>query len=363
MVEGWVGSLLDPILANRNLSDPEKMLAILSDRRFGNPKNKSNIDPSALQELISSRRNEQKPLIFVVPAFPFKDPNPFRTATRPRQADLGEVALLTLLHGLALALSQVHPYGVEWIIASDGTEYAPIFYVSVEDAREYLSQLRDLRNQMNYQHTIHIVDLRNIIDRAGPYPLAKQGTAVELCSFEDIKKAIEAELVALWQDCEDESFVTATHDLVNGMKWNMNTRPLLEEHSAEALWSALTVDSTEDSDYIDADLAQRVTTMATRTAQRYAASYLALETLGLPQAVFGGVIRATSHPKQNQVALPRAGSVYPWNGVALRNGKANGEFVVETVPLYSALALGAQPEFLLGSETPYSFRADDLGGS
>ena len=131
------GGLIDSIVQDRTRTDAEKILALLSHHLLGNRDNKRYLSADVLSPVIENLRRSKLPLQFVLPSFPFKDQNPFRAAAKASHVDLGEIGLLIRLHTLALALDQVYPFGVEWIIVCDGHVYAPIFGIPPDAITAY----------------------------------------------------------------------------------------------------------------------------------------------------------------------------------------------------------------------------------
>lgn len=75
---------------------------------LGNLANKKYNGP-LLDKVLGDRLETKKRLCILVPGFPFKDQNIFRTQCDAGHVDLAEVALLVRLHLLSIAVFQVHP--------------------------------------------------------------------------------------------------------------------------------------------------------------------------------------------------------------------------------------------------------------
>lgn len=296
------GSLLAPIYYDKQKSLAEKVHLILSHPVVGNPQNTRTLDLSYLSAWCDSCLKQQRPLQFVLPAFPFKDQNPFRTNTRASHVDFGEVSLLIHLYGLSLALAQIYPFGIEWIITSDGTAYSDIFQINRQDAILYRSKLRMLRSRLNLQNSINIIDLQEMIE----------GTP----DFELIRSHLEDSLNRLY-DSRSPAIVERLNILARGMRWNLNTRTLLPK-GVSALWRAIhQFPPTAEQEPLETDLAEHLRKEGLSAAVKYAAFSLTMKILGLYDAFFPAAIRATVHPKVGQVAIPHAGNLYPWNGVCV----------------------------------------------
>jgi hypothetical protein len=70
-------------------------------------------DHNEIAEVVDDCSRERLPIQLVLPAFPFKDQNPFRTSCNASHWDIGEAALIVRLHCIALGLDQLHPYDGE----------------------------------------------------------------------------------------------------------------------------------------------------------------------------------------------------------------------------------------------------------
>jgi len=79
---------------------------------------------------------------FILPAFPAKSPNPFKT--NGHLPDMGEVLALKALQKLMNEMSDLHHPGVELLICSDGRAFSDV--VGVSDARvdDYLKGLKNI---------------------------------------------------------------------------------------------------------------------------------------------------------------------------------------------------------------------------
>jgi pyoverdine/dityrosine biosynthesis protein Dit1 len=297
------------------------------------------------------------PLQFVLPSFPFKDQNPFRTASRADHIDFGEVALLIRLHSLALALAQIFPYGVKWLIVSDGLVYSDFLGIAKEEAIRYRERLREWRNRLNLQQTIHILDYSEAIEHAGEFTVSLDGqdsSSVTFAQvFDRIRDIIKSEIARGTNSLLSEKFAVA----VRGMMWNINLRNLHLKYGHEALWAALT-GSAAPSELVAAELSRQ----ATEAAISYHCFNLASKTLRLLETVFPQGIRATVHPKLGQIAIPRIGDEYPWNGVAYINDEVIGPKCVETRLGYRiARETKVSAYYFVSDDAPFYFRSIEDG--
>jgi len=78
------GGYLDGLLSGVSDDLAVQVHAILSDKRLGNPRNRKNVPASLLGEWLAPLLADRLRIRLVMPAFPFKDQNPFRTtSSRP----------------------------------------------------------------------------------------------------------------------------------------------------------------------------------------------------------------------------------------------------------------------------------------
>lgn len=291
---------------------------ILCSNAFGSRENRKNISYESLSRALNTGYE------LVVPGLPFRDQNPLRTQNEPDEVTLAEAYFLTRLHCTALALTEATSIGASVTVISDGSLYAPIFDVKTRDADTYLKRVRSLRDFLGFDGTVAIVDLNHLIR------LYDRGTGKFMKSVAHIEKIL-TEFRQTETDAV-ESFI----GIERGIRWNLNTRKYVEPFDVFSHW-AKTGDVGKSSlpgpEYI------------TEKAIRYAAVNLALRWHELIRRMLPSSIRATVHAKQGQVALPRLGSVFPWNGVAIL--EENNE--VSIMPLADAKRPGYQ---LSPSRTP-----------
>jgi pyoverdine/dityrosine biosynthesis protein Dit1 len=237
-----------------------------------------------------------------------------------------------------LGLVQVYPFGAEWIIISDGVPYSTIFDIPPNLVRAYQERLREYRNRLNLQATVHIINMADMTSR--------------FKGFEDTYQSIRNQLENLLRYGKLEKKFAI---LTRGMAWNMNTKPFLEQHDWCDLWEVLNSEQPPQESRL-AELYKEVNRQARQIAIKYASFNLSMKYLGLMNKFFPFAIRATVHPKQGQVAIPQLGEIYPWNGTVLlrRNVKTVGS--IESMPLYKILRKAdLSPKFLPGSNAPFYY--------
>ena len=338
---------VDSVLSKSGPTMPERLLGLLGDSIFGNRKNFKNVEASWFSQKVGPMIKEQLRLQFVLPAFPFKDQSIFRTEAPPEHVDMGELAFMARLHTLALAMYQVHPYGVDWILVSDGIAYSRILRVDEAQVKGYFKRLVMFRNLMGLQRTIHIIDLDEMTHRL-------QSNAAGNCIFDVTKEAIK-DILMKWESFQNEQ-QDAMKVLVRGMKWNVNLKDITSAIDWEDLWLIMNSDSRDDLPLQLQRLWDDVTNVVTGAAIEYAAFNLTMKFHDVFAQLLPMPFRATIHPKKGQIAVPHFGEVYPWNGVPLRHSEgANARF--ESLPLYSLLKRSANPVVytLEGSEVPFFY--------
>lgn len=345
-------------LINMDIPLTEKILWILCHNVLGNKKNSKHLAAKDLEPIVNMAASDRVPLRFMVPAFPFKDQNPFRTGVSADHVDLGEVALLIRLHALALALCQVYPFGAEWIIVSDGVAYANIFDIPITLARNYQKLLRQYRNRLNLQSTVHIVDLDEMRERFGKFTISGKHSGNEDGNFDTISQSICHSLIIL----ERAGSIKKSFDtLVRGMMWNINTRPLTSHYSWNDIWFVLNNEPSELSKQSEKDIYSEILEPSRQAAFKYAAYNLTMKYLGSTLRLLPSTIRATVHAKNGQVAIPLLGETYPWNGTAVLTDIAAGPSSVESRPLYKIVTIpNSSPAYLHGNDQPFFY--DITGG-
>lgn len=318
----------DPVRALQHESSGdmvEDVFKVITHPLLGHKDNQQNLDWEEFRQTVEAQVERKERLLFVVPACPFKDQNPLRTLSGPAFPDAGDVAFLASLHTLALALYQVHPFGADWVVLADGELYAELFGVEREEARAYRERLRAFRNELNMQGTVSILDLREVIDS---FRGAVGGERFDN-GLERVRGALRE-----WVDATD-AVGDAFRVLVDGMRWNLASRDLLDPYPPETIWDLLTAES---SDSLDAALGgcwEELHQRAVCAAIEYAAVNLMLRRFDLLNATFPGSMRATVHPKSGQLAIRAHGSAYPWNAVAFRREGADPHNAIESHPAYA----------------------------
>lgn len=350
--------LIDDLIANSGPRMSDQLYSLFTNPILGNRETSKYLNLNEFSAQVGPLIEQHDRLRFILPSFPFKDQNVFRTEAPPSHVDLGEIATLVRLHVLALAMFQVHPFGADWIVVSDGLAYAPIFQVDINEATAYRNQLLEYRNQLNIQGTVSVIDLkemtRKLRSRQAGFEIFDQTVA-------QIQDAIE-EMVKPETGQVYESFRVLTR----GMKWNMNTRTLGEHLEWEDLWTILSTELIDDVPPRLLTAWQEIDKLGVKAASTYAAFNLALRYHSVFDRVLPNSLRATMHPKAGQIAVPRLGELFAWNGVGVLRDERLGPTSVETWPLYKLIkeCPSAIPYLLYGQGAPlyYLFPSGSRSG-
>lgn len=287
---------------------------LLCNPQIGSSRNAINNDKDVFINRVLPLLEQKKRLLFILPGFPFKDQNRFRVPYDATCVDFGEISFLIRLHNLIQALYQVHPFGAEALVLSDGRLYQDIFYIDSKDVDDYQWRLHDFRNKLNIQGDVSIIDLKDLIERAD-----ESGEISKLIEY--IKKVINNRF-------KKKDFFQR---LVQGMKWNMNSKKLLEGFCEADAWEIIRYSRND----IRKDLLKDWNwyhKLAEEAAIKYAAINLMLKWTNLLQKFFPESIRCTVHPKENQFALALN---YAWNGVAWSEKWPGNIKDISTVPFYT----------------------------
>lgn len=324
------GHHLQTILADL-VNTTDQIMKVICDIRLGNKKNKANLDHQAFTNVLNHFLSNKDRLVFVLPAFPFKDQNLFRTEAEAFAPDMAEIALLVKLHCLALAIYQFHSYGADWVLLCDGTAYANIFGVPKEHALRYHQILLEWRNKLNLSGTVSLVNLSDLIDRIDQIP-NQDGLQSKI--FSCTKASIASQILNIIKDdaCPPE-FSEAFRVLVRGMRWNLSTKEYKNRIDRRLLWEFVKAGApSSDLSMIGKSILDEINDRAEVAAIEYSSFNLALRYLDGISMFMPGTIRATIHPKKGQLAVPNLGPVFPWNGVGLLSS-ISGPDSVSVAPL------------------------------
>ena len=286
---------------------------LLCNPKIGSSKNAANLDRNEFINKIIPFIQQQKRLYFILPSFPFKDQNKFRVPYDADTVDFSEVAFLMRLHNVVQSLYQVHPFGADVIILSDGRLYQDIFKIEANCVEEYQWRLRYYRNKLNIAGDISIIDLKELIERAD-----------EDYVITGILQHIENVIRKTY------SSDTEFKNLIQGMKWNMNSRNILADYTDKEAWDIIRKEKAELADKLHL-IWEQYHAMAVEAAIRYASVNLMLKWTNLLGNFFPEAIRCTVHPKKGQVALAMN---YAWNGIAWSEKWPKCFQDISSVPFY-----------------------------
>lgn len=286
---------------------------ILCKPQIGSSKNAKNVDKNDfISQIIPLLANHSR-LLFVLPGCPFKDQNRFRVPYPASCVDFSEISFLIRLHNLIQALYQVHPYGGQAIVLSDGRLYQNIFKADSDEVEEYQWRLKYYRNKLNIQGDVSIIDLKEMLERANA-----NGEIDQIISH--IKSVLR----------EHHCYKPYFRSLIRGMKWNMNSKALLKDVSDTDAWKIVKGRRSEIAENLVA-LWDEYDHMAIEAAIEYAATNLMLKWTDLIKKFFPDAIRCTVHPKKDQIALAMN---YAWNGIAWSEKWPTNLNSISTVPFF-----------------------------
>lgn len=297
----------------------DRVYSILCSEYFGSHQNRQNLSINELREQVV---NLGVGVRLIVPGLPFRDQNSIRTQDFADDVTLAEALFLIRLHCTALALYQVVPTGADVVVVSDGALYAPILGIDEEEAARYFQRVRRLRDRLNLRGTVSVIDFKKVIE------LYDGNTNLFWSCVDHISS------VLLKERRGDRTGVHSA--LEQGMRWNYNSRSRSRPDSEIIRW--LMSGMSEPCGDFDTGLPDREEMR--KIAARYAAINLALRWHSVLNVMFPKAVRATMHPKQGQIGLPRLGSCFPWNGVAILDPNAHSPYNVEVHSLAHAKQRG-----------------------
>ncbi|MDZ4056842.1 MAG: L-tyrosine/L-tryptophan isonitrile synthase family protein, partial [Polynucleobacter sp.] len=247
--------------------------------------------------------------LFVLLVFPFKDQNRFRVEADADQPDLGEISFLLRLYRTVQAIYQLHPYGADVLVLTDGELYQDIFGVSRASVARYAEVLKCYRSYLNLQGAVSFIPLSDLVDRAS---VASNGETRQV-GASAVQEFIRERLESLASS--DASLRATISHLISGIKWNHESRQLLEDLTPQEAWGILA----GPKEKIGPALVGRweeVHQKASESAIGYLSANLMLRWLDLVRLYFPDAVRCTIHAKPGQVCLTRPNAAFPWNGVA-----------------------------------------------
>ncbi|EQC36582.1 hypothetical protein SDRG_06026 [Saprolegnia diclina VS20] len=104
-----------------------------------------------VEDIVADAVTHQRPITFVIPAFPFKSPN-VREKTLGVLPDRGEALALARLDALCAAIAPLYVHGARAVIFSDGRIFNDIIGVSLDVMDAYATALEDLAREKGLVH-------------------------------------------------------------------------------------------------------------------------------------------------------------------------------------------------------------------
>lgn len=174
-VGAWAGQLLSANEEPDAAIDKEIWNIILHYRKTSDPPARSKAAgkteyPPAQLAAIAAFTRQQKPLHFILPAFPAKSPNHDKVlGTLP---DLGEEIALMTLEGLCKEIRSVYAPGAYVTICSDGRIFSELVGVADETITAYVQRIREMITELSLG-SVAIVNLEDLLE-ASSFETARQ---------------------------------------------------------------------------------------------------------------------------------------------------------------------------------------------
>lgn len=112
-----------------------------------------------VESMVHDAVDAQRPITFVIPAFPFKSPNRVEK-TLGVLPDRGEELAMARLEALCRQVERVYPTGVRMVIYSDGRIFNDIIGVPTETMDAYIVELEEMARAAGHRH-LHFDRLEN----------------------------------------------------------------------------------------------------------------------------------------------------------------------------------------------------------
>jgi pyoverdine/dityrosine biosynthesis protein Dit1 len=254
-----------------------------------------------------------EPVQLMIPAFPFKFPNPLKTQNVC--ADMAELAALTQLQGICDAISLVYDGGAEFTIAHDGKFYCDLFHLPPTVPEGYKSSLKHLAKKIGADN-IHFVDImEDLIE-----PRRNEWDEALASNLWRIEKK--------WDQLSGEPYVV---NLAKNSRCNMNFKPHVgDEFPVHGESQSYQFDDFfglvfGNGEYAGDSRRNDIEDALERFTQRYFALNSALKELGVLEDRFKSHLRTTVHPKPGQLGVNLVNKKtqrVPWSGVC--TVKCNG---------------------------------------
>ena len=286
-----------------------QIYTLLCHPQVGSKTNLRNVDESEFITAVTPRIRAQERILFIFLGFPFKDQNRLRVDDEADQPDLGEISFLLRLYRATQVIYQLHPYGADMLVLTDGEFYQDIFGISGSNVARYAERLKAFRSYLNLQGAVSFIPLNSLVDRASIAPRGESQPR----GAKAVQQFIHERITALVGS--DMSLRAPVDHLTSGMKWNHESRQLLKGLTHQEAWGILA----GAKEKISPSLTNRWEEFhqkAFEAALSYASANLMLRWLDLVRLYFPDAVRCTVHAKPGQICLTRANAAFPWNGVA-----------------------------------------------
>ena len=279
---------------------------ILCHEKIGAKQNRKNNKLNDFIKGIIPAIKDKSRLLFVLPGFPFKDQNRFRVPYEPDQPDMAEIAFMIRLYKLTQSIYQVHPFGADVIVLTDGDLYKDVFGIENNKVKNYHRKLIEYRNKFNLQGTLSFISLKDMLDRASD-------TLIPWNMINHIKVRLNKIIENNYSYIEENFNI-----LRQGMKWNLNSRNIINTDGDKECWNIIC----GKRDVIESECGLNTWDIIHKRGKdmaiEYAATNLMLRRTDLIRKFFPDAIRGTVHPKPGQFGLA-GNTTYAWNGIAWSN--------------------------------------------
>lgn len=155
--------LLNVNTKSKHTLDKEILKVIFNNRKATNLEKQCELNqcPTCFEvheHAVNFFTSQNKPIHFILPAFPAKSPN--RSKTIGKTPDLGEEIALKTLASMCAEIESIYDPGAQITICSDGRIFSELVGVSDHDVTEYVQAVSD----MIAQHGIKNINVLNLED-------------------------------------------------------------------------------------------------------------------------------------------------------------------------------------------------------
>jgi L-tyrosine isonitrile synthase len=287
-----------------------KLLSVLTNRKIRRGSNatlKLEDYCPQFQAQIQGYVDAGEPVKIVLPAFPFKFPNPLRTPNAVG-GDLADVLALTQIEGMNQAVQQIYDPGMEFVVLHDSRVYSEIFGISEEGVQQFQAGLKKAADKLCTG--IAFVD---IVDDLVGNRLVWQ-SQVDEC-YESVSKQ--------WAELKDTPHV---QELLRNSRRNVNpaccvgsfspthgvSNPADFDHFFEVLYDNPEFENDPRRVCMDKYIEE--------FGRRYLAATAAVNHFNVIGESFPDHLRGTVHPKPGQLGIHLVNQKtrpVPWSGVGV----------------------------------------------